>query len=178
MSSIVAQSAKDEAKLELKIKIGVCLNHSELRWCNVVVVSTLVIPTCTQKSPRPAQLGAVLWYVCQCDGKYPERTTQLLAYQTIVIREARCCGGRGWQGYDRMFRRLATSSPGLDWSQLNSSLFAVMFLAQQNGKCRRCRFCLETDYSDEEFVLAPIAPQAQQLYQCRAKVHRLDRTPT
>ena len=30
MSSIVAQSTKSEAKIELKIEIGVCLNHSEL----------------------------------------------------------------------------------------------------------------------------------------------------
>ena len=27
---IVAQSTKDEAKIELKIKIGVCLNHPEI----------------------------------------------------------------------------------------------------------------------------------------------------
>ena len=56
--------------------------------------------------------------------KYPEKTTKLLAYQTIT-REARRCGGGGWQGYDRMFRQQAALSSGLDWSQLNSSFFAV-----------------------------------------------------
>jgi len=67
----------------------------------------------------------------QCFGalasKYPEKTTQLLAYQTIIIREARQCGGGGWQGYDRMFRQQAALSPGLDWSQLNSSLLLSHF---------------------------------------------------
>ena len=61
-----------------------------------------------------------------------------------------------------MFRQQAGLSPGLDWSQLNSSLFAVTFLAQQNGRGKTCRFCLETDHSDEECALAPGAPQVQQ----------------
>ena len=37
--------------------------------------------------------------------KYPERVVHLLAYQTLIIREARRCGGRGWLSYDTIFRQ-------------------------------------------------------------------------
>jgi hypothetical protein len=62
----------------------------------------------------------------------PEKLTQLLAYQTTIIREAQRCSGAGWQGYDTtMFRQhAANAGAGIDWSKLNNSLFAVTFLAQ------------------------------------------------
>ena len=58
-------------------------------------------------SARPArkEVPDLLSWV-QCFGvfasviasKHPERTTQLLAYQTIIIREARRCGREGGGG--------------------------------------------------------------------------------
>ena len=102
-----------------------------------VVDKILSGPANTQRSPRPGQLAAVLWCVCQCDGEQVSLKDHP-AYQTIIICEARRCGGGGWQGYDRMFRQQAALSPGLDWSQVNSSLFAVTFLAQQNGRGKTC----------------------------------------
>ena len=162
------------AKVVEKILSGQFVDMAELLRDNMEVErrrSTLE----SASAPAPArparrEVPDLLSWV-QCFGvfasviasKFPERTTQLLAYQTIIIREARRCGGGGWQGYDRMFRQQAASSPGLDWSQLNSSLFAVTFLAQQNGRGKTCRFCLETDHSDEECALAPVAPQARPL---------------
>lgn len=62
-------------------------------------------------SARPArrEVPDLLSWV-QCFGvfasviasKYPERTTQLLAYQATIICEARRCGRGGWQGYDNV----------------------------------------------------------------------------
>lgn len=95
--------------------------------------------------------------------KYPEKVTQLPAYQTIIIWEARRCGGGGWQGCDRMFLQQTISSLGVDWLQLNSSLFVVTFLAQQNSRSEACQFCLEMDHVGVECALAPTASQPRQL---------------
>ncbi len=42
--------------------------------------------------------------------KYPYRVRELWAYQTMVVHEARRCGGKGWQVYDSMFRQQAAKS--------------------------------------------------------------------
>ena len=79
---------------------------------------------------------------------------QLLAYQTMVVREARRCGGRGWQSYNAMFRQQAAISPSVDWSKLNNSLYSTTFLQQQNGRGRICVHCMETDHGSQECALA------------------------
>lgn len=77
-----------------------------------------------------------------------------------------------------MFRQQAASSPGLDWSQLNSSLFAVTFLAQQNGRGKTCRFCLRPT-TWMRSVHLPLWPlKLGRCHQHRARVHQLDRTLT
>ena len=43
---------------------------------------------------------------------YPEKTICLLAYQTIIIHEARCCGRRSWL---TMFQQQDVLSLELDW---------------------------------------------------------------
>lgn len=100
----------------------------------------------------------------QCFGTYasivgnhkPKKIRQLLAYQTIMIREARRCGGSGWQGYDAMFRQMAATVPDTDWGQLNSALYTVTFMAQQNGRGKTCQFCLETDHLSTDCAMAPV----------------------
>ncbi len=96
-------------------------------------------------------------YICVVASKHPEKVPQLLAYQTMLIREARRCGGSGWTGYDTMFRLQAASDKGVDWSKLNSSLYATTFLAQQNGRGKTCHYCLETDHASSDCAMAPIA---------------------
>ena len=100
----------------------------------------------------------------QCFGIYtsivvqtrPEKTQQLLAYQTMLLREARRCGGTGWQTYDTIFRQQVANNSTADWSKLNSSLYAVNFLANQNGRGKTCQHCLETDHLSSECALAPV----------------------
>ena len=102
-------------------------------------------------------------YACVVASQHPEKLTQLLAYQTTVIREARRCGGTGWQGYDSMFRQHAANmGADTDWSKLNNSLYAVTFLAQQNGRGRTCEYCLESDHVAAECALAPSRPTEPQ----------------
>ena len=42
-------------------------------------------------------------YTAVVGSKYPERMAKLLAYQTLIVREARTCGWRGWLSYDTYF---------------------------------------------------------------------------
>ena len=100
-------------------------------------------------------------YACVVASHKPEKFRQLMAYQTHMIREARRCGGTGWQGYDTMFRQLAAMVPTTDWGQLNSALYTVTFMAQQNGKGRTCQYCLETGHLGADCALAPKKPGAQ-----------------
>ena len=73
----------------------------------------------------------------------------LLPYQTMIVGEAKRCGGKGWLAYDSMFPQEAILMSDCDWSKLNNSLYSVLtFLAQQNGRGRTCSHCLETDHTD------------------------------
>ena len=66
--------------------------------------------------------------------KFPKRVSHMLAYQTMLMRDARRCGGRGWLAYDMAFHQQATTDPQVDWSKVNSSLYPVTFMAQASGK--------------------------------------------
>ncbi len=83
----------------------------------------------------------------------PERVRQLLAYQTLIVHEARRCGGKGWWTYS-MFRQQVAGNKEADWSKLNSSLYAVSFLAHAGGG-KTCSLCMESDHGDEECALSP-----------------------
>ena len=103
-------------------------------------------------------------YAAVVTSKHPDKTKQLLAYQTMIVREARRCGGKGWLAYDSMFRQQAILTPNCDWSKLNNSLYSVTFLTQQNGRGRTCPYCLETDHAAADCALAPAhRPGRQQL---------------
>ena len=73
-------------------------------------------------------------YMAVLTGKHPQMIKPLLAYQRMIVREARRCGGNGWLAYDTYFRHQVAGDPEADWSCLNTSLYAVTFLAQASGK--------------------------------------------
>ena len=85
--------------------------------------------------------------------KQPERVRELLAYQTLIVQEARRCGGKGWLMYDGYFRQQVVGSSAADWSHLNPSLYTVTFLAQAGRGCS-CPLCMECDHIEEECALA------------------------
>ena len=93
-------------------------------------------------------------YMAVMASKHPERMRQLLAYQTLIVREARRCGGKGWLAYDSYFRQQVVGDDKADWSCLNQSLYAVTFVAQgERGKGRCCGICLESDHTEEQCAL-------------------------
>ena len=79
-------------------------------------------PSTGQQSQSQCEVPDILSWV-QCSGIYtsnvvqlhPEKTQQLLAYQTTLLREARHCRGNGWQTYDTMFCQQVANNPTADW---------------------------------------------------------------
>ena len=53
-------------------------------------------------------------YMGVVNSRYPEKIKQLLAYQTLIVREVRRCGSRGWLAYDSMFRQQAAGNPSVE----------------------------------------------------------------
>lgn len=157
------------AKLVAKILRGDFVDMAELLRDNLEadrrgsLCDTSEPSAVTPKHPRREVPDLLSWV--QCFGtymgviasQYPDRVKPLLAYQTLIVREARRCGGRGWQSYDSMFRQQVAGRPDADWSKLNSTLYAVTFLAQA-GTGRTCPLCLESDHREEECALAKARP--------------------
>ena len=73
-------------------------------------------------------------YACVLSDKFPH-----LVHQTLMVREAPCCSGQGWRDYDAMFHQQAGSAEELEWDKLNSSLYAVTFLAHTRCDGKPCR---------------------------------------
>ena len=82
----------------------------------------------------------------------PDRARQMWTYQTLMITEARRCGGRGWLLYDATFRQQAASRDNADFSRLNQSLYATTFLAYGNRK-QSCPNCMLSDHTVQECAL-------------------------
>ena len=122
-----------------------------------------------RKPPRREVPNILNW--CQCFGIYvsvvatkqPERVSQMLVYQATLVREAGRCGGGGWKPYDTTFRQQAAGNQAVDWSKINSSIYATTFLAQSTGKGTSCDHCTETDHTSEACAAAPV----QECYHAR-----------
>ena len=148
------------AKLVARIRRGKFVNTAELLRDNLEALrrGSLLEPAATSSEhPRKCrrEVPDLLSWV-QCFGKYlaviaesetpKPRMRQLLAYQTLIVREACRCGGRGWQAYDTMFRQQAAGNQDVDRSKLNPTLYSVTFLAQA-GSGRNCVLCMESDHN-------------------------------
>ena len=125
------------------------------------------------KSPRREVPDLLSWvtsfstYASILSEKYPQLTKGLWAYQTFIVREARRCGGHGWQEYDLMFRQQATAT-NLKWDTVNSSLYTVTFGAQsaraapvpmdrsQARSVGVCRWCQEPDHASADCAIAQL----------------------
>lgn len=115
----------------------------------------------TPRPPRREVPDILSWiqcfgiYISVIATKYPGKVQSMLAYQTMLVREACRCGAGGWLAYDTAFRQQAATDPDCDWAKLNSSIYPVTFMAQATGKGRCSPHCLEPDHSAEECALSP-----------------------
>ena len=99
-------------------------------------------------------------YTAVLASKYPERVQKLLAYQTLIIREARRCGGKDWLSYDTYFRQQMVGEwRGDEWGRLNPYLFSSTFMALGGPQRLSCSLCLEADHREENCALAKTKPR-------------------
>ena len=81
----------------------------------------------------------------------PTRTSDLLAYASLIVHAARRFKGEGWLQYDKNFRKHAETHPSARWAEANTSLWTLAFCnAQPRPSCDLC-FSLdhETHQCDE-----------------------------
>ena len=100
-------------------------------------------------------------YAAVLTAKYPGLSKQLWAYQTMIVREARRCGGNGWLAYDSYFRQQVAGNSSADWSHLNTSLYAVTFLAQGGKTGVNCSTCMGSDHTQQDCALFHLQSRTQ-----------------
>jgi hypothetical protein len=83
-------------------------------------------------------------------------TRDMLSYARLIIREALRHGGRGWQEYDRSFRRQLAIDTSQPWNVLNPSLQASTLVGSGVGPRTWCSLCHEPDHSLLQCALASL----------------------
>jgi hypothetical protein len=83
-------------------------------------------------------------------------TRDMLSYARLIIREALRYDGRGWQEYDRSFRRQLAVDSSQPWNVLNPSLQASRLVVSGSGPCSWCSLCHEPDHLLSQCALAPL----------------------
>ena len=82
------------------------------------------------------------------------QTREMLAYSCLVIREALCHGGNGWQEYDRSFCWQAAIDSSLPWNSLSPGLQASTLIGNRSGMGTFCTICREPDHVGGQCALA------------------------
>ena len=75
------------------------------------------------------------------------QTRDLLAYCSLLIREALRHGGSGWQEYDRSFRRQAAINMSIQWNTLQPGLQPATLVGSGGTPGVHCHICREPDHS-------------------------------
>ena len=80
--------------------------------------------------------------------RFPDKTPELWAYQTTIIRVKRnyMYKGKRWVTYDRQFRRQALAKKDLNWSITDLRLYNEAFTGRARS-IARCSLCLQGDHS-------------------------------
>ena len=74
--------------------------------------------------------------------RYPVKFPHLMAYQSTIVKCAKCYQGLAWVAYDMEFRRKAAKTKSLDWGTFDQSAFAKFFTGSSRPLVR-CHVCLE-----------------------------------
>ena len=155
------------AKLVARMLRGEFIDMMELLRDNLeaqrraALQETLAIPGPSMHRPHQEVPDILSWvqcfsiYTAVIASKFPERVQKLLAYQTLIVREARRCGGRGWLSYDTFFhQQMVGEWRGDEWGRLNPYLFSSTFLAFGGQHRPNCTLCLEPDHQEDDCALA------------------------
>ena len=100
-------------------------------------------------------------YIAIMSESHPHMVRSLPVYLCLIVREAQKCGGDGWTIYDQVFRQNAQGEATVEWSRLDSSLHSSTFLAFQSGIGSFCPLCFDSNHSQFDCALSPVAPAGQ-----------------
>ena len=82
----------------------------------------------------------------------PERSQDLLGYQSLIIEAKMQYEGSGWLSYDRRFRLNAAAQPDQKWSLMDGTLWNIAFAGA--ARADRCKLCFMLSHKSEECALA------------------------
>ena len=69
----------------------------------------------------------------------PDSIPDLLGYQHLILEAHLEYSGDGWEVYDRRFRQIAATWPGVPWAQRDGDLWYMVFSnAQRKPYCQHC----------------------------------------
>ena len=78
---------------------------------------------------------------------HPERTSDLLGYQHLILQAHLEYLGDGWLVYDRRFRQIAATQPGTLWARRDGDLWNMVFSSSQRKPY--CQHCFGSTHSSE-----------------------------
>ena len=84
-------------------------------------------------------------YAATLLAKYPAKTQELMAYQTIIAKASQRYRWPSWVVYDQNFRQEAAGNPHQSWARVEPSIYAQCFTGQAvsaENWCTRCQ-CLD-----------------------------------
>ena len=78
-------------------------------------------------------------YVAIISQKEPNRVTDLLSYQSLIIQAAQQYQGDCWLRYDRRFRQMVEAKPSTSWAVIDTTIWNLAFSGRANpSRCRHC----------------------------------------
>ena len=98
-------------------------------------------------------------YVSIIARKQPHRVPDLMGYQVLILEASNEYKNDCWLAYDRCFHQQAASDPHCNWSNINSTLWNLVFTGQ--ARANRCLHCLSLFHSSTDCELASISITTQ-----------------
>ena len=84
-------------------------------------------------------------YTTVMASKFPEYTPQLLAYMVTTLKASQEYEGTAWAAYNVAYHQQAASTGHRGWSEVNTLLYAVCFMAK-GKRSTRCKICLSAGH--------------------------------
>ena len=112
----------------------------------------------TQTKKRPVT-SIIEWgqcftqYIAILTQAKPERTTDLLGYQHLILQAHLEYDGDGWMVYDRRFRQIAATLPGTPWARRDGDLWNATL--GSSPRKPYCRHCFGSTHTSEQCCGAP-----------------------
>ena len=89
-------------------------------------------------------------YVAVLTSRQPHRSTELMAYQSIVAKASARYKWPSWVIYDQSFRQKMASTPGQSWARVDPTIYSLCFYGQNVSTENWCPNCQTMDHLAQE----------------------------